>query len=223
MIRSRTYRRVEMYLSRVVIDKNNRKKIKDLTHVGAYHAWVEDSFPEEHGLEERTRKLWRIDYLNDNAYLLLVSPNQPSLELLEKYGVENSAESKEYSPFLASLHNGMKLNFRVTLNPVISKSIPNSHQRGRVLPHISLEHQRKFLLDRSKVNGFDLQEEAFTIVERGYALFKKKGQKDLRLVKVTYEGVLTVIDEQRFREILIKGLGKKKAYGFGLMTVIPYR
>ena len=36
-----------MYLSRVEIDFANRKKIKDLSHLGAYHSWVEESFPWE--------------------------------------------------------------------------------------------------------------------------------------------------------------------------------
>ena len=31
-----------MYLSRVKIDVNNRIKVKDLNHLGAYHKWVED-------------------------------------------------------------------------------------------------------------------------------------------------------------------------------------
>lgn len=36
-----------MYLSRVEIDQGNRQKLKDLTHLGAYHSWVENSFPEK--------------------------------------------------------------------------------------------------------------------------------------------------------------------------------
>ena len=44
-----------MYLSRVEIDRNNRQKIKDLTHLGAYHNWVEQSFPDELKQELRTR------------------------------------------------------------------------------------------------------------------------------------------------------------------------
>ena len=36
-----------MYISRVEIDLNNRQKIRDLTHLGAYHNWVEQSFPDE--------------------------------------------------------------------------------------------------------------------------------------------------------------------------------
>ena len=51
----------DMYISRVEIDSENRRKIKDLTHLGAFHNWVEQSFPDEFDKEIRSRKLWRID------------------------------------------------------------------------------------------------------------------------------------------------------------------
>ena len=37
---------------------------------------------------------------------------------------------------------------------------------------------------------------------------------------VTFEGILTVTDAARFRETLTQGLGRGKAYGNGLMTVV---
>ena len=57
-----------MYLSRVAIDSQNRRKIRDLTHLGAYHNWVESSFPEEFEKNVRSRKLWRIDMLQGQKY-----------------------------------------------------------------------------------------------------------------------------------------------------------
>ena len=62
-----------MYISRVEVDVYNRQKIKDLTHLGAYHNWVEKSFNEAKGV--RSRKLWRIDKINDKKYLIVVSQN----------------------------------------------------------------------------------------------------------------------------------------------------
>ena len=37
---------------------------------------------------------------------------------------------------------------------------------------------------------------------------------------VTYEGVLQVTDAERFRAMLCQGMGRGKAYGLGLMTVM---
>ncbi|MDU3827930.1 MAG: type I-E CRISPR-associated protein Cas6/Cse3/CasE, partial [Peptostreptococcus sp.] len=65
------------------------------------------------------------------------------------------------------------------------------------------------------------EESNFSIVERGYENFYKDGQKKVRLIKAVYEGVLTVSNKELFNRILTEGIGKKRAYGFGLMTVIP--
>ncbi|WP_273450053.1 type I-E CRISPR-associated protein Cas6/Cse3/CasE [Streptococcus ferus] len=210
-----------MYISRVEIDRNSRKKIKDLTHVGAYHAWVEQSFPHELEQSIRTRKLWRIDRIQDKDYLILVSEEKPDLERLGKYGVIGTAQTKDYQRFLDGLKNGCRMQFRVVLNPVISLPSPKSPKRGIVKPHVTIEHQMKYFLNRSEKNGFLLTEEDFSIVERGYEIFKKAAPKPIRLAKAVYEGTLTVSDVDLFKKLLTEGMGKKKAYGFGLMTVIP--
>ena len=89
-----------MYISRVQIDIDNRRKIKELTHVGAFHHWVEECFPEEIANHIRSRKLWRVDQLQGKSYLLVVSSGLPDVKALEKYGVEGSAQIKVYDQFL---------------------------------------------------------------------------------------------------------------------------
>lgn len=209
-----------MYLSQVEIDTSDRYKIRDLTHLGAYHNWVEQSFPEEVSLKERTRKLWRVDQLNGKQYLLVVSSEKPNLKLLEYYGVNGSARTKAYDEFLNSLGNGTKARFKVALNPVIAKK-QEGNQRGRVVPYLSEQDQLNFLLKRAEKNGFLLNDGDFFITERKFEVLKKSRQKNLHLSKVTYEGLLEIGDANIFRETLKKGFGKKKAYGFGMMTIIP--
>jgi len=209
-----------MYLSQVEIDINNRYKIRDLTHLGAYHNWVEQCFPQEISTKERSRKLWRIDQLKGRQYLLLVSSTKPDLRLLESYGVSGSGRSKSYDSFLNSLEEDMSAQFKVVLNPVIAKK-QEGKQRGRVLPYLSEEDQLNFLINRSEKNGFLLDKEKFWITERSFEILKKRGQKNLHLSKVTYEGMLIIKNTDIFRRTLSIGFGKKKAYGFGMMTVIP--
>jgi CRISPR system Cascade subunit CasE len=209
-----------MYLSQVEIDIHNRRKIRDLNHLGAFHNWVEQSFPDELDQALRTRKLWRVDKLKDRYYLLIVSSSKPNFKLLERYGVVGSARTKSYGAFLNALEEGMRARFRITLNPVISVK-DGTKARGRTMPHVTLEHQMQFLLDRAEKNGFALNNNEFTIVERGYEPFKKANEKTIQLSKVTYEGVLTITDKKQFIKTLTEGFGKKKAYGFGLMTIIP--
>lgn len=210
-----------MYISQVEIDLNNRRKIRDLTHLGAYHNWVEMSFPEEINQKERSRKLWRIDRIGDRTFLLIVSEVKPDLKTLEKYGVVNTAKTKDYEKFLEKLKEGQTLRFRVALNPVISKMDENTKGRGKIYPCYNIEDQRKFLLDRSLKNGFELKDEDFQIVERAHPLLKKRGMKHVKLNKVVYEGKLKIKDREKFIKTLKEGIGREKAYGFGMMTVIP--
>ena len=79
----------------------------------------------------------------------------------------------------------------------------------------------EFLESRAGQLGFELVPEKYQIIERGWEPFLKQGQKMIRLSKVTYEGILKVTDKDIFYQTLTEGIGKKKAYGFGLMTVIP--
>lgn len=209
-----------MYISRIEIDTTNRGKVKDLTHVGAYHHWVESAFPDEIEKHIRSRKLWRIDRIGGKDYLLLVSDDQPNKDKLARYGKESSLEIKAYDMFLSALQEGQLCRFRIILNPVIS--IPDKEgQRGKVKPHITIEHQMNYFLNRAEKNGFELVEKDVSITDREFVVLKKAQRRDVKLVKVTYEGVLKIIDLDKFRAILTEGMGKKKAYGFGLMTVIP--
>lgn len=209
-----------MYLSRVELDTNNRQKIRDLTHVGAYHSWVEDSFPEEEIQGERTRKLWRLDTLNGHTYLLVVSKTKPDLVRLEKYGVPGSAQTKNYDRFLAEITTGKRYRFRAVLNPVHSVS-DGTHTRGKVFPEVTVSQQLAYFAKRAEPNGFLLEPGQYTVMERKYVLLKKSGMKTVRLSQAAFEGVLQVKDAELFRHALIQGIGRKKAYGFGMMTVIP--
>ena len=219
-----------MYLSRVKIDSHNRRKLRDLTHLGAYHAWVEDSFPDEREdiKENRTRKLWRVDQINGESYLLVLSKNKPDLEKLEKYGVKSSAETKLYDKLLESIEVGMRARFKICLNTV--KSIRDDKnelcKRGRLVP-VGLDELHKFFLDRTEKNGFSVKDNEFDITSRGEKLFVKKEEDNgkntkMNLVSATYEGILTVRDVDKFKYTLVNGVGRKKAYGFGLLTIIPY-
>lgn len=210
-----------MYLTRVMLDVENGRKMKHASHIGAIHSIIENSFPDEKQREIRTRKLWRIDHLNGKRYILIASEKVPNPEALEAIGVAGSIQTKDYEPFLNSLENGMKAHFRVKLNPVwSSREGKATGERGRVVP-VPDGEQKQYLYDRSQKNGFSLEEADYEIVERGVELYRKKGQRDIYLKKSIYEGTLTITDKKKIERVLREGIGKKKAYGFGLMTLIP--
>lgn len=218
-----------MYLSRVKIDQFNRHNLRELKHLGCYHGWIESSFPTEKAEAEKTRKLWRIDTLNNEYYLILLSETAPDMALLEKYGVKGSGSSKNYDKFLDSLKQGMRAKFRIKLNAVKSYSDRETYKkRGQVKP-VPLAELKSFFLERTQKNGFEVQKDEFDVSQRINEFFQHSNPKDkekpdrINLASVTYEGILTITDLEKFKQTLQKGIGKKKAYGFGLLTIIPVK
>lgn len=144
-----------MYLSRVQLATENRQKIHNLTHLGAYHDWVERSFPQEIEQGERKRKLWRLDHIHGKIYLLIVSSERPDIPALCRYGVIGTAETKNYDIVLTRLKNGMRCRFRIVLNPVMAVAA-GMGKRGHVVPHITAAHQLEYLKKRTGKYGFSL-------------------------------------------------------------------
>ncbi|WP_353991098.1 type I-E CRISPR-associated protein Cas6/Cse3/CasE [Lacticaseibacillus paracasei] len=212
-----------MYLSRVQVNTNDHQIFKHLTHLCAYHDWVERSFPREIAAGTRLRHLWRLDSLNGRDYLLVLSPDAPELAQLARYGVAGTAQTKDYDPFVTALRQGQRLRFRLTANP--TRAIATPGQRGHVAPHVTVAQQMAWLSERAAALGFELPIDddgpQFQIVGRDYPALRRAQGKPVRLSRVSFEGTLVVSDLVRFKETLATGIGREKAFGMGLLTVIP--
>ena len=63
--------------------------------------------------------------------------------------------------------------------------------------------------------------ESFIVIEDGGNVSKGRSRNahQVSLYTVTYEGILKITDVGLFRETLLKGIGRGKAYGCGMLTV----
>lgn len=205
-----------MYLTRMELDTAKRKCAMALNSPNLFHGAIESAFP------ERNRKLWRIDQLHGRTYLLLQSDVLPDLSAAaEQFGTEAGWQSRSYDAFLASVRMGDRRSFRLTANPVITKSA-GTGSRGTVMAHLTCAQQEKWLYDRAEKYGFSLQEGDFSVTQSAWVTFRKGTDhgRPISFKAATFEGVLTVTDAERFRETLQNGIGREKAYGCGLMTVL---
>lgn len=219
-----------MYLSRIEIDTHNRQKMKDLTVLSAYHNWVEQSFPDER--KASSRHLWRVDHLNGKDYLLILSKVQPDHQKMAMYGVPGTAITKDYNQLLNDIHDGQQLRFRVTANPTYSVSL-DPHVRGKLYPYVTIDQQKHWLLSKMDTNGFEILRKApgldpdnvnswaFDTVKRSHPFLSHKKNRHVHISSVSFEGLLTVKNANLFKQLLVNGLGREKAFGMGLMTVIP--
>ena len=61
------------------------------------------------------------------------------------------------------------------------------------------------------------------MVECKWKRFYKSGNKAVSFLAVSYEGILEIKDKELFVKALECGIGREKAYGMGLMTIIRSR
>ena len=96
-------------------------------------------------------------------------------------------------------------------------------ERGHVKAHTSVHFQEEWLLKRAEKHGFELLPENFQVWQSDWKIFEKgtEQKKNQVCIKgVTYEGMIRVTDEELFKELLVSGIGRGKAYGMGLFTIV---
>lgn len=206
-----------MFLSRISLDRYNRNTLRALSSPSMFHGAIEHSFE-----GDRKRNLWRIDCLGNQLYLLLLSDCEPELSsFCSQFGYkESSYEIKVYDRLLDRIKNGDKWHFRLTANPTKSMPHQKNRERGKVAAHVTTDFQKKWLIKKSEKNGFSVTENSFDIVQNRWFRFYKKESKAISLLSVTYEGILEVTDADLFRNALTNGIGRGKAYGMGLLTIM---
>ena len=206
-----------MKLTRMALDTQKRRTMFALSSPSIFHGTVESAFP-----GERRRNLWRVDQLKGMTYLMILSDEEPDLtQAAEELGYPAEGwESKDYDPLLDRIADGTTWRFRLCANPTYSESRPEG--RGKIHAHRTPEHQSQWLVQQGQRHGFSVTPDSFVITQSRWYHFRKGNGtgKAVKLLAVTYEGMLTVTDAEAFREILQTGLGREKAYGMGLMTLV---
>ena len=213
-----------MYLTRMELDVGKRDTRKGLLSPSIFHGAIESSFP-----GGRERRLWRVDEFQGRYYLLLLRAQVPDLshmaEQIGSEGHERSWKTKAYDPLLDRIKQGSTWQFRLTANPTKSVCPSQPGKRGEVHAHITPAHQLQWLLDRCERHGFTVDPEEVNVTKSQWQRFYKGGQqkKPVTLLSVTFEGILTVTDAECFRKTMVGGLGRGKAFGLGLLTIMGLR
>lgn len=223
-----------MYLTRVPLNVEKRRTMEALASPNMFHGALEAAFPNHirEDAENGGRYLWRIDSLHGTQYLMILSKELPDLgSFVAQFGFpgETAWESRDYTPLLDRVHNGSTWHFRLIANPTKAIMELGNKDRGQACAHITSEYQVKWLLDRAEKNGFAIEEavpgekEVQVTRSQWHIFLKRKERKKVSLLAVTYEGILTVTDEEKFKHLLTNGIGRGKAYGNGLMTLVQVR
>lgn len=216
-----------MFLYRVALDVTRRETMRLLSSPEYLHGAIEKAFP-----PGRVRKLWRIDALGGQTYLLVLSPEEGNFtQVVAQYGFVGQQppwESKPYQPLLSRLAPGQIWQFRLVANPVRAVREGEEKTRGKVMAHVTSEQQKQWLLTRADQTGgkpedsklgFSLSENSFEVVATQWYRFHKGHGHQVTLRTAAYEGSLQVTDPDKLALALTEGIGRAKAYGCGLLTL----
>ena len=208
-----------MYLSRIPLDVSNRKTQMALVSPNKFHGAIEEAFAERQG-----RNLWRIDVLKNEMYILILSQTKPDLRYIANQfsKSDNCGETKEYEALLKRIQKESVWQFRLVANPTHSIKMENG--RGKVAAHTVEKYQIEWLNNQSVKRGFSILPDTMRVTGTNWKIFNKRNIKQkVRLLEVAYEGKLKVDNVEVFKNTLIKGIGREKAYGMGLMTIVESR
>lgn len=219
-----------MFLTRMYLNPTRITTKRLLSSPQVAHALVQGSIPPG---SEPGRVLWRLDVDQQRLALYVMSPGRPDLTgVVEQAGwpTEATWETRHYDPFLARLAPGQLWRFRLTANPTRSTA-RGLGERGKVRPHRTVDHQLGWLLERAARLGVCFPANHLGAAQVGVhrrdarSFARHSGQSAesrtdrVELTVVTYEGVLRVDDPELLRQALIRGVGRAKGYGCGLLTL----
>ncbi len=197
-----------------------------------WHRTIWQLFP-NHQEAERSFLFSCIDHRpGKNISALLFSIEKP--ERIQSKEVTLSEEPKSLAGL--SFKPGQMLGFRLTANPtkVITEQTDEIHmsptgagmnQRKIRVPLIKREQQEDWL--KRKLDGLAVVENVMPQNEP--PLYFNRKNRGGKIVPVTFEGILRVVNPEKFKEQIyekynekgeyIAGIGPAKAFGCGLMMV----
>ena len=106
--------------------------------------------------------------------------------------------------------------FEITVNPC-----KRNNNTGKIIPMTKTEHIQEWFIDRAMHSwGFSTSTHHLEIIRIGVQTFEKNGQT-ITHGSATLKGELTVIDRSRFSSSFTQGIGRGRAFGFGLLQIVP--
>ena len=113
--------------------------------------------------------------------------------------------------------------FEVVLNPVKRRTgKPGSPDAGRQIttPITGQLPLLKWFVEKAAASGFSPDETTLEVRVRSAQTFRKSENQVVHH-RVCFTGTLTVTDAEAFRQTFQNGMGRGKAFGFGLLQIVP--
>ena len=222
-----------MFLHRIHLDPRCREARRDLSDPYQLHSTLCRAFCEPDRKCPEGEFLWRLEpEIDSTGYprILVQSRTIPDWIRIGVQGwlakADPAIDLKERLK-LESLKAGQCFRFRLRANPCVKRD-------GKRLGLLRLEEQEKWVMRKGERHGFSLPKLAsFDLSESSQGRVdirisqeqmlrgKQHAGNGIKIYSVLYDGVLSVIEPDKFRDALQTGIGHGRTMGLGLLSVVP--
>jgi CRISPR system Cascade subunit CasE len=207
-----------LWLTRLVPDRAHAAVWRDLEHPADLHRRVMSLFPDSLGDTPRRAAgaLHRIEQHRVGTHLLIQSALPPSPDRLPpEYG---RLSTTSLTPVIARLRAAAPVRYRVVANAT-SKLGPHttSGRPGQLVP-LRGQDAYAWWTRRAMEAGLRLDAVHATVLPPAVV---RHGAVRTPCDRTRFDGVATVTDPHALTVALAAGIGRGKAYGCGLLTVLP--
>jgi CRISPR system Cascade subunit CasE len=213
-----------MYLSRLILNRHNRRVQREIAQPYQMHKTLMRSFPD--GLDrERDRVLFRVDISSRTGLptVLLQSTLEPEWGWLDDRGAYGYLlRSPETKTFDLDLTPGQVLAFRLRANPTVKRRRERDDGTLRAVrdPIYDEEKQIEWLVRKAEQAGFRLFSARTQNAPDVHGWTRHDDVKHkLKLFAVHFDGLLQVADPDRLHDTVRQGIGPGKGLGFGLLSL----
>jgi len=220
-----------MNLTRLILNPRSRRVQRELVEPYEMHRSVMRAFrPDLRPGEERI--LWRVDEHPRWGLTLLVQSRQiPDWSWLAEDGARGYLLAvNEPNPAVKAFEMhpafGQSFLFRLRANPTMRLGRSAEYNKGKRVGIYNEEDQLAWLARKGERHGFRVLQAQ--INRDGKIKDEKPTEHNgkihkLELLSVQFDGILQVVDPERFVNAVEAGIGSGKGFGFGLLSLAPMR
>lgn len=222
-----------MFLHKIHLDPRCREARRDLSDPYQLHSTLCRAFSTPDKKCPEGEFLWRLEPETDPAgypRILVQSKTMPDWAGVGVRGWLANADAAidlKDRLKLDSLKVGQRFRFRLRANPCVTCD-------GKRLGLLRTDEQEAWLERKGKQHGFSIPQLAsFDFLEAPRARIdvrisqeqmlggRQHAGNGIRIYSVLYDGILMVIEPDKFRGTLQTGIGHGKVMGLGLLSVVP--
>jgi len=195
------------YLTRIEVDRRTAARFR-LKDTYAWHQAIWKAFP----TTDDRKFLFRIEPHDREFLVYLLSQTSPKMQQWGHW------ETKEIA---LSFLDHESYHFQLCANPTVKRK-REGRKNGTRTAIYDVEQLKAWLTRKATDGGFVVDDAALQItppMNQPFYKDRKRGNHK----RVEFQGILNVIDKEKFKATFTLGIGSAKAFGFGLLVLQPIK